>query len=98
MEQAAGNSGRLSLFRSCLPRVSSRLPAVCSGTSAQKKKRFHKARPDAEIYFATNHLAEAKLVANEVGFTCVVVRGAADADDCELVYDAAFNTELPLEW
>ena len=60
-------------------------------------ERFHTNRREAEIYFATNDLAEAKNVANEVGFNCVVVRCATDPDDFQLVYDAALNTELALD-
>lgn len=60
-------------------------------------ERFHTAPAEAEVYFATSILAEAKSAANEAGFNFVVVRGAANVEDYELVYDAAFNTELPLE-
>jgi len=55
-------------------------------------------RSKAEIYFATNDFAEAKNVANEAGFDFLVVRGSPDVADFELVYDASFNTELPLDF
>jgi hypothetical protein len=60
-------------------------------------ERFHRDPSQGEIYFATSDLAEAKLVANEVGNDFVVVRSAAEVEDYELVYGAAFNTELPLD-
>ena len=52
---------------------------------------------EANIFFASNDLAEAKLVANEIGFNSMIVRVDPDTGEPSLVYDAAFNEELPLD-
>lgn len=61
-----------------------------------EERYFHKGI-DSDIAYATNDLAEAILVANRVGLNSVVVRYDADTGEYELVYAAAFNTELALE-
>ncbi len=58
--------------------------------------RYHEDPDTAEYYFATNDLDEAKLFANEVCFNAVVLKNDP-LGPLELVYDAAFNTELALE-
>lgn len=58
--------------------------------------RYHSVPLEANRFFATNELAEAKLVANEVGFNSVVVRFDPATGEHSLFYDAAFNTDLPL--
>ncbi len=58
--------------------------------------RYHEDPGTAEYYFATNDLNEAKLVANEVCFNAVILKNGP-LGEIELVYDAAFNTELALE-
>ena len=57
--------------------------------------RFHEDPEAIEPYFATNDLSEAKLAANEIAFNLVILRNDR-LDGLELVYDAAFNTELSL--
>ncbi len=51
---------------------------------------------EANRYFASNELAEAKLVANEVGFNSVVVRFDPATGEHHLIYDAALNTDVAL--
>jgi hypothetical protein len=59
--------------------------------------RFHKDPDRIEVYYASNDLADAKLVANEAGFNFVFVRYDSGLDHYELVYDARFHIELALE-
>ena len=58
--------------------------------------RFHNDRSNAGICFATNDFMEARNVAGEVAFHCVVVRSTERVEGYELVYDVAFNIDLPL--
>ena len=58
--------------------------------------RFLQDQETFEPYFATNDIDEAKLAANEIGFNLLILRNDP-IDGFELVYDARFNSELPLD-